>query len=93
MSDMNYPEQSKLVVSIFGLSCSFDGRRWVTPVTRLTDRLNDITARIPAGGNSYDLALRVFRKSGLTSNPDARPHVVDWSHDGASEECTYCSSV
>jgi hypothetical protein len=74
---MKNQKPAKLTARIFGLHCLFDGRRWITPLTRLTDRLNDATARIPGDCDSYDLAIRVFRNCGLMNHPDARPRVVE----------------
>lgn len=83
---MNNPDKVKVIASVFGLTCSFDGRRWITPVTRLTDLLNHTTARISSHGNTYDRAARVFRKAGLVNNPDAQPHIVDWMHEFEVDE-------
>ena len=63
---MSIPHTGKLIATVNGDTCHFDGDRWITPKPHLTAALNDATESSPKTHYSIqEVAENVFHKVGL----------------------------
>lgn len=65
---MSVPHTGKLVATVRGVRCEFDGDKWTTPDARLTAELNAAASSSPKTHFTIlERAYHILRKAGLLS--------------------------